>query len=52
MLKCDICDHEDDLISYDRQTGTFSPCGTCQAVIDDCIAGYGPEPEPEPFFEG
>ena len=41
-MHCHICDREDDLISYDKLSQEFSCCTTCQAVIDDCIAGYEP----------
>lgn len=41
-MHCDICDREDDNIQYDKIDKTFSPCGVCEAVIDDCIAGYPP----------
>lgn len=46
-MKCDICDREDDLISFNKREQRFSPCTTCQAVIQDCIDGY-PELDYEP----
>lgn len=39
-MRCDICDKEDDLISFDKSTGKFCPCGTCQAVIDETIREF------------
>lgn len=41
-MHCAICDREDENIQYNKQTKEFDPCGVCQAVIDDCIAGYEP----------
>lgn len=42
-IKCDICDREDSLISYDIQTKKFSPCTVCQEAINECLDGYGAE---------
>lgn len=39
-MRCYICDCEDDSISFDRQDGRFSPCKTCQAVVQDTIFSY------------
>ena len=39
-MHCYICDREDDLISFNKKDKTFDPCNVCQAIIDDCIAGY------------
>lgn len=39
-MHCAICDREDDLISMDKRTDTFSDCTVCQAIIQDCIEGY------------
>jgi hypothetical protein len=39
-MRCHICNKEDDLITFDKKTGEFSPCGECEAVIQDCIDGY------------
>lgn len=46
-MHCAICDKEDDKISYDKLTGEFSPCGECQAVIDECLAEFDFEDEDE-----
>lgn len=39
-MHCHICDKEDDLITLDKTTMTFSPCPTCQAAIQECLEGY------------
>jgi hypothetical protein len=43
-MHCHICDREDDLISFDKVTKTFSPCTVCQIAIDECLEGFE-EPE-------
>lgn len=56
-MHCYICDREDDLISYHKVHKEYSPCLVCQAIIDDCIAGYddiyenGPPEEEWEAFE-
>lgn len=42
-MRCYICDTEDDSITFDRETSSFSPCGVCQEVIFDCLVGYDEE---------
>lgn len=39
-MRCFICDREDDLISFDKVEGKFSPCGDCQRAIEECLDGY------------
>lgn len=51
-MHCLICDKEDDIISYDKLTGEFSPCGECQEAIDDCLDGYEPLEGEEVFDVG
>lgn len=43
-MHCAICDREDDLISLDKRSGTFSDCTVCQAIIQECVDGYEPIP--------
>lgn len=46
-MHCAICDREDDLISLDKRSGTFSDCTVCQAIIQECVDSYEPIPEVE-----
>lgn len=39
-MRCAICDKDDDLITFDKVAGVFSPCGECQASIQECLDGY------------
>lgn len=48
-MRCEICDKEDSLISFDKKAGRFCPCNTCQVVIDECLATYGDDSEFEPL---
>lgn len=39
-MKCPICDREDATISFDKHTGKFGDCTTCQAIIDETLADF------------
>ena len=41
-MRCYICNTPLDDPKFDHENKTL-PCGSCQAVIDDTIAGYGYE---------
>jgi ferredoxin len=45
-MHCPICDREDNSISFNKATGTFGDCSTCQAVIDETLGEFE-EPEDE-----
>lgn len=47
-VHCAICDKDDDLITFDVKRQQFTPCGTCQSAIQDCLDGYGDDEELEP----
>ncbi len=39
-MRCAICDCQDDTITYNRYEGRFSPCKTCQSVIQETLSAY------------
>lgn len=48
-LHCQICDKEDNSISYDRVTGEFTPCLECQEAIQECLAEFDNLEEEPPY---
>lgn len=45
-MHCPICDREDDSITFDRKTGTFTDCLVCQAVIAETLEEFEDPDEP------
>jgi hypothetical protein len=46
IIRCHICDTDADL-PYDPITQTFEPCSACQEVVDEALAEFEDEEEPE-----
>lgn len=46
-MRCQICDCEDDTITFDRTTGTFTDCRFCREVIADTLIYFETENEDE-----
>lgn len=46
-MHCPICDRDDSLISFNKVTGKFSDCTTCQAIIAECLDEFEDEEEPD-----
>lgn len=42
-MHCPICDRDDPLISFDKTTGKFGDCTSCQATIAECLSEFGDE---------
>lgn len=42
-MHCFICDREDDLITFDKLTQSFSPCTDCQEAITECLEDFEEE---------
>lgn len=39
-MHCYICDREDDLITFDKVQGKYSPCTVCQAIIEETLEEF------------
>lgn len=39
-MHCYICDKDDSLISFDKEHGEYSPCSTCQAIIEETLQEF------------
>ncbi len=48
-MHCPICDREDSLINFNRATGDFGDCTTCQAIIAETLADFEDEEDEELF---
>lgn len=46
-MRCPICDKEDDLIVFNKITGSFGPCRVCEEIIAECLSEYDPIPGEE-----
>lgn len=48
-MKCYICDRtlEEDQVHYNIDHLDYDPCPSCLSVIEDLIAGYKGQPDPE-----
>jgi hypothetical protein len=42
-VRCYICDRDDDLITFDKITQSYSPCTVCQEVINECLETFEEE---------
>ena len=40
MMRCYICDREDDLIVFDKGHQEFGPCTVCQAIIQETLEEF------------
>jgi hypothetical protein len=39
-MRCYICDREDELIVYDTDKHSFTPCVVCQEAIEEALDDY------------
>jgi hypothetical protein len=42
-VRCYICDRDDDLITFDKTTQSYSPCTVCQEAINECLETFEEE---------
>lgn len=44
-IRCKICDHEDNNISYDKETKSFTDCGECHSAVQEALDDFADEDE-------
>lgn len=45
VIRCYICDAQDDNISWDPLDGRFRPCFTCQGIITEAVTSVSEDEE-------